>query len=366
MPTTHVDQQTQRRRGTGLIAWDRDGAFPGYTLFTPMMGDGAVYLIDMEGRVAHQWQMPLPPGLYAHRLPNGNVLYCGKTPEPALFPVWPLFKGGAVMEVDWHGRVLWQVEHPFHHHDARLMANGNVLMLCLEEVPAALVPTVRGGIPGSEHQGRMWADKVVEMTRDGWVVWEWHAWEHLDPETDVMTRQDLRHEWTHGNCVEELPDGDILISLRNISTVAIISRATGEFRWRLGPPVLAQQHYPHLLPNGNILVFDNGTHRLDSPFSYSRVLEVNIETKAIVWSYRDPSPFNFFSPYVSGAQRLPNGNTLITEGVTGRLFEVTPQGEVVWEYVSPYFAPNPILGENNWVFRAFRYTEDEIAASANR
>ncbi len=57
-----IDQQTQRRRGTGLTAWDRDAAFDGYTLFAPMMGDGTVLLIDMEGNVAHEWRLPYPPG----------------------------------------------------------------------------------------------------------------------------------------------------------------------------------------------------------------------------------------------------------------------------------------------------------------
>jgi hypothetical protein len=240
------------------------------------------------------------------------------------------------------------------------MRNGNVLMLCIEEVPPDLAAKVRGGLPGSEHDGVMCSDKVVEMTREGEVVWEWHAWEHLDPEVDRITPQDWREEWTHANTVDELPDGDILVSFRNISTIAIIERRTGNIRWRLGPEVLAQQHHPNLLPNGNILVFDNGMHRTNAPFSFSRVLEIDPETKQIVWIYRDQPVFNFFSPYESGAQRLPNGNTLICEGAFGRLFEVTREGEVVWEYINPYFGDAGLLGENNWVFRAFRYSPEEI------
>ena len=69
----------------------------------------------------------------------------------------------------------------------------------------------------------------------------------------------------------------------------------------------------------------------------------------MVWSYRNA---NFFSTNISGAQRLPNGNTLITEGAPGRLFEVTREGEIVWEYMnpeSPYSAR-----ESNAVYRAYR------------
>jgi outer membrane protein assembly factor BamB len=199
------------------------------------------------------------------------------------------------------------------------------------------------------------------MTTAGDVVWEWRSWEHLDFETEVITPQDHREEWTHGNTVAELADGNLVVSFRNISTVAIIDRATGAIRWKLGGPPLAQQHDPRPLPNGNLLIFDNGPHRRDHPAPYSRVIEVNPRTSEIVWEYQDQSLFDFFSPYISGAQRLANGNTLICEGCDGRIFEVTPDGQVVWEYVSPHFFVEPGRpGLNNWVFRAFRHTPDEI------
>ena len=360
MMATSVDQQTQRRRGVGLIAHDPERAFQGYTLFTPQFGGGPPLLIDMEGKVVHQWRTPLAAH-YAYLLPNGNLLALCKTPGSAMrIRVWQLVGAGAVMEIDWDGKVLWEVRDPDHHHDARLIRNGNVLMLCIEEVPPDLAAKVRGGLPGSEHGGVMYSDKVVEMTKEGAVVWEWHAWQHLDPEVDRITPQDWREEWTHANAVEELPEGDILVSFRNISTIAIIERRTGKIRWRLGPEVLAQQHHPTLLPNGNILVFDNGTHRVNNPFTFSRVLEIDPATKRIVWSYQDQPIFNFYSPYESSAQRLPNGNTFICEGVFGRLFEVTPEGQVVWEYVNPYFGEVALLGENNWLYRAFRYSREDI------
>ena len=71
---------------------------------------------------------------------------------------------------------------------------------------------------------------------------------------------------------------------------------------------------------------------------------------------------DFFSPHISGAQRLRNGNTLICEGGFGRIFEVTKKGETVWEFSNPYHQPHPVLGNINWVFRAYRYTasSDEI------
>jgi hypothetical protein len=118
-----------------------------------------------------------------------------------------------------------------------------------------------------------------------------------------------------------------------------------------------------MLENGNILIFDNGAHRLDHPFPYSRVIEIDRTTREIVWSYQEAFPPDFFSPHISSAQRLPNGNTLICEGLTGRLFEVTLEGLVVWEYINPFFeAPphEPHLRPNNRVYRAYRYGRDEV------
>src|ERR1044071_8335911 len=112
---TSVAQQTIRRKRTGLSAHDPDLAQPGYTMFAPMYGDGTVYLIDMAGEVVHRWQMPYLPGLYAHVLPNGHVFYGGKVMSDLdRFEAWRRFKGGAVLECDWQGRVLWQLEHPDH------------------------------------------------------------------------------------------------------------------------------------------------------------------------------------------------------------------------------------------------------------
>ena len=358
-----VDQHTIRRRGTGLKAHDPALAYDGYTLFAPMFGDGTVYLIDMNGKTAHTWKLPHAPGLYGYLLDNGNLFYGGKPmQEVERLPLWQrAFKAGSVMEVDWRGRVLWEVRHPDHHHDARKLSNGNVMLLCMEKIARDLIPRVQGGLPGTEDGGEMYADYLVEMTTTGQRVWEWHSATHMDPNTDRINPQDRREEWTHGNTVAERADGNLVVSFRNISTVVIIERPTGKVIWKLGPPTLAQQHDPRPLPNGNLLIFDNGAHRRDSPLTYSRVIEVNPRTSEIVWEYRDPVPFNFFSPYISGAQRLANGNTLVCEGCFGRLFEITAAGAVVWEYVSPYLGPSPRFGPVNWVFRAFRYGPDEIA-----
>jgi hypothetical protein len=89
------------------------------------------------------------------------------------------------------------------------------------------------------------------------------------------------------------------------------------------------------------------------------VIELDPTTGETVWQYRAPQSWTFFSAIISGAQRLPNGNTLICEGVTGRIFEVTRACELVWEYVNPRFIHVfPGDGPCNSVFRAYRYAAD--------
>eukprot|EP01090_Pellita_catalonica_P000904 TRINITY_DN10647_c0_g1_i1.p1 TRINITY_DN10647_c0_g1~~TRINITY_DN10647_c0_g1_i1.p1 ORF type:complete len:416 (-),score=61.76 TRINITY_DN10647_c0_g1_i1:56-1303(-) len=364
---TTIDQQTIRRRGVGLFAHDPKHAWNGYTFFAPMHytspdSTARCFLIDMSGTVVHEWILPknLKLGDGAEILANGNVLVNAKIMQDLdRFKSWGLFKGGAVMELDWDSNILWRIDHPDHHHDATKLQNGNIALLCLREVPSRVVEKIQGGQEGTEAKGgRVFADYILEVTKRGEPVWEWRSWEHLDVTTDVICAHDTREEWTHGNTVKETRAGNLIVNFRNISTTCIIDRVnkTGDIIWKLGPPPLAQQHFPHELPNGNILLFDNGTHRADNPSIWSRVLEIERGTKRIVWQYTDRNLFNFFSPYISSAQRLPNGNTLICEGCNGRIFEVTHDLQVVWEYISPYFGKSEKrwLGEANWVFRAFR------------
>ena len=373
-----LEQNTLKRRGVGLRACEPKRAFAGFTLFAPHFVESrTVYLIDLQGEVVHTWNMPYPPGLSGYLTERGTLFFNGRTSEQSFLSRFP-FKGGVVLEADWNGKVLWEVRHPDHHHHGILLRNGNVLLHCMGEVPEEIARRVKGGMAEGNMQSgqyasrpvseadKMYSDYLAEVTPAGPTVWEWRTWEYLDPVADGIAEvQAPRTLWAQGNSVEELPEGDILASYRPTSTVIRISRKTGKIVWKLGPPTVAGQHAPTLLENGNVLIFDNGPHRLDDSVPYSRAIEVDPATNAIVWKYQDKPAWNFFSPRMGCAQRLPNGNTLITESSFGRFFEVTKEGEIVWEYVNPFFG-KPFFGgppgsESNQVFRAVRYSADEIA-----
>jgi hypothetical protein len=123
--------------------------------------------------------------------------------------------------------------------------------------------------------------------------------------------------------------GNVLISVRNLDVIGIVDMQTEEVVWALSGQWKAQ-HEPILLANGNILLLDNQGHR-----GMSKVIEIDPFTQQIVWAYYG-TPANGFSTETCGSnQRLPNGNTLIVESDSGRAFEVTPGGQIVWEYYNP-------------------------------
>ncbi|RMY79249.1 hypothetical protein D0862_13212 [Hortaea werneckii] len=138
----------------------------------------------------------------------------------------------------------------------------------------------------------------------------------------------------------------------------------------LDSTVVALQHHATELKDGSILIFDNGVYRHHESFPYSRIIQVDRATKQIVWQYHEKNPMTFFTPFMGGAQRLANGNTLITEAANGRIFEVTMEGETVWEYVVDDFATYGGLDAKelegmfdypaNATFRAYKYTPEEV------
>jgi hypothetical protein len=200
---------------------------------------------------------------YGYLTERGTLVYNGRIDgSDDNFLSSMAWKGGVLLEVDRSGEVVWEVRHPDHHHDGIRLANGNAMLLCLAEIPCDIAQRVPGGRPGTEYNCRMYADYLVEMTTNGRCVWEWRSWEHVEPEEfPIVNLEAARSEWTHGNAVVELADGDLLLRFQLTSTVVIVDQRSGAVVRKIGPPLLNNQHTPSLLPNGNILIFDNGTHR---------------------------------------------------------------------------------------------------------
>ena len=357
----------------GLIHYSPQGAYRGYTLLTNVSGHDT-RLIDMEGRVCHAWHSNEGIG-YAYLLPNGHLLLRTgpaaeevsflSRPERELLPIGGRTVAGAILELDWDSNVVWEYRYPLLHHDFERLPNGNTLVLTWELIPEDMVQQVKGGHESGHGQPGMLGDTVREITPSGEVVYEWNSWEFLDFEEDRICFLEGRAEWTHQNTLNVTPDGDLLVSFRQTDTVGIVDRASGNFRWKWGRGNISHQHNPTMLDNGRVLIFDNGPHK--SGFTHSRVIEVDPGSNEIAWEYRGDPPISFYSYHISGSERQPNSNTLICEGAPGRIFEVTPGKEIVWEYINPFMARSgygaggTMSGLANSVFRAHRYGHDHPA-----
>ena len=107
-----IERLTIRRRGVGLRGYDSKRAFTGFTLFSPLpTTNKTVYLVDMQGNVAHTWQMPYPPGQSGYLTERGTLFYNGQIPNESHVGRAP-YRGGAALEMDWRGRILWEVNLP--------------------------------------------------------------------------------------------------------------------------------------------------------------------------------------------------------------------------------------------------------------
>jgi hypothetical protein len=313
----------------------------------------------MEGKVVKHWKHKAAPGNFFYLQPDGNLLGTLRTEEHVLgLPA----KGGHMMELDWNGKVLWDYVDHYQHHDFRRCPNGNFVYVGWELLSKKAQKRVKGGHPGSEHKDGIYGDFIREITPDGKTAWEWHVDTDMEIEKYPLCPVCDRQEMAHANTIHPLPNGDFLISQRTNHLIGQISRKTKKFVWVMCDWILGHQHDVQPLRNGNILVFANGCHApWHGPQEGSRIFEIDPRKKnKIVWEYKGHPPHTFDSTYISGVQRLWSGNTLICEGRWGRIFEVTPKGEIVWNYISPYFikAKTTPPDAMNSVFRAYRYRDD--------
>ncbi len=342
----------------GLLACDTDRATPGFTLFSPQ-GMPYARLVNMKGEEVHNWTIPTIPGNYGYLLENGNLLISTRTDEgPQKLPA----KGGRILEIDWDGSVVWEHVDHAQHHDFRRLPSGNTIYLAWRLLKDDEIDRVKGGIPGTEHSDGIYGDVIREVTPDGDIVWEWDAVRDFDSTQVPLSPGMHREEYAHANTVSPCANGDIIHNQRTNGMMSIIDRETREVKWSLADARFGQQHDVQELENGNLLFFANGATLAGvlGPDCGSRIVELDPATNEIVWEYAPTPAHSFFSWFISGCQRLESGNTLICEGVWGRIFEVTREGEIVWDFAQPNRIDNPMAPYHGGycVFRAYRYGAD--------
>mgnify|MGYP001097217182 CR=1 FL=1 len=336
-----------------VVVYNHARAYHGFTLIAPL-GARRASLVNMDGVPVHSWDLPYPVVGDAVLLPTGRLLYCAQGEDVAL----PELEGaaGSIVEVDWDGNIVWRYDDPRLHHTFSRTESGSTFVLRWVELPKHIARAVRGGRPvRSSEAPASWSDAITEVGGDGLPIWEWRAYEHLDPESDSICPHCPRTQWPGLTACSILPDGKIATSLQRTHNVAIIERSTGSIRWRWGLGEIAHASAVTALTDGHLLILDNGMHTYDDPMGFSRVLEVDPSTDEIPWIYEDVPRSNFYTSVLGNAQRLPNQNTLICDATEGRVFEVTPSGETVWEFYNSSSEKTALYGRTNYIFRAYRY-----------
>lgn len=346
-----------RIQHTGLLFDDTAHSTPGFVLFSPVDGD-RVLLLGPDGDVAHEWKTSGGMTNWCYLLPNGNLFVNERCADPKGVQ---LTVSGRMSEYAPDGTLLWRHEDPYQHHDARRLSGG-AIYAAFSELNDVEKAEISGGIPDSETAGGPFGEVIRQVDETGAVVWEW-SFANLGMNDHPLYRNANRWSYGHTNTVCPLADGTYLISSKNLNLLFIVDPKTDAVTWRYQNDELGGQHDAQMLANGNILVFANGLYAGD--LSHSQVWEIDPKTNEIVWRYAAKDDMtSFYSPHMGGAQRLPSGNTLVCEGNKGCLFEVTPMGNIVREYVSPFFVAAEKFGRINWLFRCRWYAPDAVEIRA--
>ena len=326
-------------RGNGVTVNERERASSGLNLYTSGHEPGAI-LMDMQGNELHRWRFEyrdvFPDSVWVdhpntewwrrvYLYPNGDVL--------------AIFEGFALVKIDKDSKLIW-ASPVSAHHDMDVLPGGDIYVLSRE---AHLIPRVNEREPVLEDFVSILGPDGKEKRRISLLeAFEGSDFEHLY-RSQKRTHGDLFHtnslEVLDGRLAGRVPafqSGRILTSMNNLSAIAVVDLDSERVVWaRKGGN--RGQHDPKILDDGHLLLFDNRGRP-----GRSSVIEFDLVVGRPVWQYRGSEESPFFSKHLGAAQRLPNGNTLITESNSGRAFEVTRDNRTVWEFYNPHRA-----GEND-------------------
>jgi hypothetical protein len=294
-------------------------------------------LITLSGDIIHQWHCEITdafPELVTQKESRKKYwqskMYWRRVHLMENGDLYAIFEGVGLIKLDKDSNLLWS-KNNFAHHDLSVAANGNSYVLTrkvhIDERYNAEKPIMEDYItvldPDGNELNRV---SILELLENS-------------PFSSVLTRLKPSGDIFHTNTIEliekiSVPNspfrpGTLLISILYLDLVCAVD-LTGQTVYWAESDLWHRQHQPTLLENGRLLVYDNQGLR-----NASSVLEIDPLTRDILWSYRGGRDGAFYSETCGSCQRLPNGNTLITESDPGRAFEVTPDKTIVWEYVNP-------------------------------
>lgn len=307
----------------GVVRADAARSAPGLTLYADRVD--RAFALELDGTLAHAWTIPGRTQV-EHVVPLGGGRLAAVAADEG------------VTVVDRDSRVLWSADLNAHH-DLAVLPDGSLL------VPEWVEREHRGRRVRFDRLVRLAAGADPRVVWDSWArlaeLQELHPPLALDAEPDAGEPADTAYDYYHLNTVARLGAtplaedarfraDNLLLCFRNANLIVVLDGATHEVAWSWRPGTLDMPHTPSVTAAGTLLVFDNGRHR-----GWSRLVEVDPRDGTGVWSWRAEHRENFFSDVRGAAQRLANGNTLVTESERGHAFELAPDGDVVWELWNP-------------------------------
>ncbi len=322
----------------------------GLTLYTSGHEPSA-YLISMSGDVIHKWHRPFSKvwnktatvknpqpdsHVYMRKASLNNngdllVIYEGVGDSPY---------GYGLAKLDKDSNVKWSYLQSVHH-DFDVAADGKIYALTQEAVdeplprldhlsPTRLEDFLVVLSPTGEELKKIRLLDAVDKSDFRQLLFSVSSFSIADPlhtnSVHLITTEDAK-SFPFGKA------GQLLLSFREPSALAVLDLEKETLTWSL-KGYWSGQHDPHILPNGNILLFDNRGN-FQRQEGQSRAIEFNPRNLQIVWQYTGTKEDPLESVIRSYTQRLPNGNTLITESNGGRILEVTADNQLVWEFVNP-------------------------------
>ena len=314
----------------GVTKYDESVSYNGMNIYNSRSRSEA-HLMDMNGRILHSWSLKTDGWQHIELHKNGDLFV--------------IIKGLFLMKLDKDSNVIWKNKSQ-HHHDVDISETGDIYSLTkgvtrinylFKSIPILdnylTILDLNGKLKKEISFYKLFREKIPKTRLENIIEVI-----NTTPKEEIKIIDDTCFDIFHSNTVEIIKKdiqglckkGDLLVAVRNLDIIAIVDIDDEKMIWSWGEGELEVPHHPSILDNGNILIFDNGGKR-----KFSRILEVNPVTRKIVWEYKATPPKSFYSGSRGGCQKLPNGNVLITESNKGRVFEITTDGTIVWEFYNP-------------------------------
>jgi len=317
----------------GVTAWQRDRAWPGVNLVVSAHGP-EVFLMDMQGDTLHRWRCAFEQAL-PDKPPTDETSYIRRARLLPHGDLLVIYQGGGMARLDADSHIRWTYDAGFYN-DLRIGPDGNIFSLTKR---ARTITDINPEAPVLE-------DSLLVLSPEGKLLHRLSLLQAMRSShfARLLDGMDRTGDILHGNTVEPFDGslltksplfarGNVLFSLRQVSVIGIINPANARILWAVKGE-WRHQHQPTLLPSGHILLFDN----LGAGGEHSRVLEIEVPSGRVVSTYDGPSDDPLWSEQGGVVQRLPNGDTMVVESERGRALEVAPNGDVVWEFLSPFRA----------------------------